>query len=1435
MADYADGSVIIDTELDTKNFEGGIEGVKKRLDELIKGVDRQGEKISTSLNQTIPLLSRISDGILALYQSMSASAGQASTSTNELTQAENEAAAGATRLGAAVSSSSQRMTATEKIAASLAADLEKLSASARNGFENGSAVLRFYDQIQAADAKVAELAQRVREFGNSTVPTAEYQEVNDQFVQLEANLNKLLEKQELMTEHGVSETSAQWKNLQIDIDTARKAVADCKAEMDSMKAAGQAFVLGKETDEYERLSEQLENARTVLAEQKTLIDAASISEARAAVEAAQRELIEARIAGDIEREAKAMAALADAQKAVKEVAAEQSAKPIPESDEEEISKWERFKDAMGAVHSAFSKVGAVISKIGGAVSKVGSVIKSVGVHALDAAKHVGRLAANVAKVPFRGLASGAKAAVNGLKSFISRGKQSTLTSNGLVKSLTSIKTMLLSRIKRTFISKIFNEAKEGLNDLARFSSEFDSTMSNLKNRAKELSSNLSVTIGNFVSMIEPILTPIIEAFSRAVEYVNSFFAMLQGKSTVTVAKKQTESYADSLDDAAESAKKLKAQVYGFDELNKASSDTSKDKKDGTDRFETKDITDVVPSELLDYLQKIKDALLGGEWENAGRLIAEGLNSIVSAIDDWINAFRPKAVEWAGNIAELLNGLVYGFDWSNAGKTIADGLNLILDVLNTFLTKFDFKALGKGFGDAINGFFDWVEWDLLGETFANKWNALIDFIFGLVSTVKWDTIGDSFAEAVQSFSDNIDFETTANAISTGINGIVEMLQHFLDGVKWEDNARKLADGINQTFAGIDWNAVGKVIADALNALVSYIYGLIDGIDWGKIGDYLSNIVNGFADSFDLSTVAKTIGAAINGIVDMLQHFADGVNWQKMANDVAVGLNTLFGSIHWKEAGTALSDTVIKILGAISTAIEETDWQQLGKDVAEFIAAIDWNGVFDALSEGFGAALGGLAAFLWGLIEDAWNEVVDWWYDVAYDDGEFTMQGLLDGIVQKFKDIGAWINEHIWEPFCNGVKKAFGIASPSKEMETIGGYIIEGLLKGITDAWGSITDFFTKTLPELGDKIKNKWDDIRKSTEEKFGAIKETLTSKFSEAKEKTVEHAANLKTKLSETFNTVKTNAVQKFSEMKNNVTSTFSTAKATLTSTASTLKNDLLQKWNNVYSDASTNWANVKKTITDAAESFRSTATQKVESLKQDVRTKWENLKTDLDRTHFDSTGENLVSGLQSGIESAWSGLTRTVKRLANDLTGLVQQTFEINSPSRVWARIGEYLDAGLQEGISDNSGDVLRAVSAMAQSVNDSMSLDKPDFDVNANTLSMLDRLNQKFDGMIDRLLTMHDALDGIDGFTVPAFATGTVIPYSTRALTYQPSGGVYGDSDAWQTLSNQEEIMSEMMYLLGQILDVVRKINPNIDAGNLAQLVTYYQRKTILDNGGV
>ena len=52
---------------------------------------------------------------------------------------------------------------------------------------------------------------------------------------------------------------------------------------------------------------------------------------------------------------------------------------------------------------------------------------------------------------------------------------------------------------------------------------------------------------------------------------------------------------------------------------------------------------------------------------------------------------------------------------------------------------------------------------------------------------------------------------------------------------------------------------------------------------------------------------------------------------------------------------------------------------------------------------------------------------------------------------------------------------------------------------------------------------------------------------------------------------------------------------------------------------------------------------------------------------------------------------------------------------------------------------------------------------------------------------------------------------------------------------MNDQTEIMSEVMYLLSQILEVIKKFNLKIDANSLVGVISYLQRNNERDFGGV
>lgn len=141
--------------------------------------------------------------------------------------------------------------------------------------------------------------------------------------------------------------------------------------------------------------------------------------------------------------------------------------------------------------------------------------------------------------------------------------------NGLIGMLLRrLKGITLSLLVFNWITKGFNTMvsamKEGFQNLARYSKDYNAQMSTLKSSCAQFKNSLAAAFEPIVNMAIPYLVKLINWLIKAADAVAQFMAILQGKSTYTRAKKQTIDYAKSLDTASKSAKKALA---AFDELN----------------------------------------------------------------------------------------------------------------------------------------------------------------------------------------------------------------------------------------------------------------------------------------------------------------------------------------------------------------------------------------------------------------------------------------------------------------------------------------------------------------------------------------------------------------------------------------------------------------------------------------------------------------------------------------------------------------------------------------------------------------------------------------------------------------------------------------------------------------------------------------------------
>lgn len=389
---------------------------------------------------------------------------------------------------------------------------------------------------------------------------------------------------------------------------------------------------------------------------------------------------------------------------------------------------------------------------------------------------------------------------------------------------------------------------------------------------------------------------------------------------------------------------------------------------------------------------------------------------------------------------------------------------------------------------------------------------------MFETVNIESQFAEMAERIKKMWEEADFTELGTIVGTRI-------KNALDNIDWggiQNTANKIGKSIGTFINGsIETeglgNTIGKTIGEAINTGIMGINAFLDNTHWDSVGKFLGDGANGVVDYVNFEDIGHMFAQKWNAIFETIGEFARTFDWVNFGLELSNGLTQAVSDFNWEESAESLSDFVKGCLDTIITFLEETDWQDIGNKVADFIGAIDWNGLFDKLSEGIGAVLGGLAGFLWGLIEDAWDDVVDWWEDTAYEDGEFTMQGLLDGIWEKIKDIGKWIDEHIFQPFIDGFKKAFGIHSPSTVMKEQGGYIIDGLKKGIEDKIQSVKDTFDK----IKKKILDVWDETKKKTNEKWSEIKSNTSSKWSDMKKTASGTFDTIKSKIVTSWNTVK--------------------------------------------------------------------------------------------------------------------------------------------------------------------------------------------------------------------------------------------------------------------------------------------------------------------------
>lgn len=437
-------------------------------------------------------------------------------------------------------------------------------------------------------------------------------------------------------------------------------------------------------------------------------------------------------------------------------------------------------------------------------------------------------------------------------------RSGTKKSNSLLSTMGSrLKGIALSLLIFNWISKGFNamvqSLKEGFQNLAQYSDEYNDSMSALKSQAAQLKNGLAAAFEPVANAVIPYLTRLVEWLNTATDSLGQFLAALQGKSTYTRAKKQVIDYAESLEDASKSAKRALASFDQLNVLNQNDSGKSEGgETTGAEAFET----GTIEESITDSVERIRKAI----------------KPFKDVIESWFKKvnFTPLTNSLANlkTACEPLVGYIYnGLLWLLENVLLPLSSWTLEEALPEFI---DMLAAGMQALDEVLV--------VLKPTFDYIWqNILVPMGQFTGEMLLWaiDMIKNAFSGLADVFVTKGD---EINAILQSLGRVIELLWSlFIKPVF------TLVMGALGTFLEYITEVVGSVI-DILGGIIDFVTGVFTGSwekAWNGLVDIFKGIVNGIIGIYE---------GIVNGIITGLNMLSfDVPDWVPGIGGMTFGFN------------------------------------------------------------------------------------------------------------------------------------------------------------------------------------------------------------------------------------------------------------------------------------------------------------------------------------------------------------------------------------------------------------------------------------------------------------------------------------------------------------------------------------------------------------------
>ena len=430
---------------------------------------------------------------------------------------------------------------------------------------------------------------------------------------------------------------------------------------------------------------------------------------------------------------------------------------------------------------------------------------------------------------------------------------------------------------------------------------------------------------------------------------------------------------------------------------------------------------------------------------------------------------------------------------------------------------DFYGAGAILGQKFNSLFDNLDPQGLGEKIAGYINNGVAFAKGFLDYSDFSNIGSTVAGFLNGAIGGIDASLLGNTIGQLINQAVSIATGFVETFNFSLAGEKLADAFNGIADYIHFDKIVTTIQTGFHGIVTMFNTFLEKVEWFDIGQKIGDALSNIDVEQTVSDFKRTIGNLIASLLETINGVLSGLNnngffeqigkslisnpydlgkdgnGKSLNVKIIAGLVLLVGNIKRAAYGlfkgliTGIVDDIIKLF--------TTDWDKKCPGLTQAM----WDGLKLGIQVAFGSPLQTLTSLIFYPFMNAFKKM----FGIASpstkmkEQGGYIIAGMLSGISSAIANIGQWITDHIFNPFISGFKKAFGITDNSSTgMEDAGKDITRGIKSGILNGtiWGSIITGIETEVGKITD-VLDKFDiqsfvdkfDVSAKIAESFGNI------------------------------------------------------------------------------------------------------------------------------------------------------------------------------------------------------------------------------------------------------------------------------------------------------------------------------------------------------------